>query len=77
MFLFVCKLFTKHTAMWDHPLTQTHLQTIQGFWNMKRNPSNQIRIVSPQTKLLACGEHGNGALANVDDIISEVRDALT
>ena len=58
-----------NTAMWQHPLTKTQLETIRGFWNTKRDNRNRIHIVEPQEKKLACGEIGNGALASVDTII--------
>jgi len=78
-----------NTAMWEHPLTQQQLTTIQRFWkhpdnnkNNNTNPSsttstqNGVVIVAPQVKTLACGELGNGALASVDDILQAVKDAL-
>ena len=77
-----------NTAMWEHPLTQNQLSTVQGFWNTTRNSSrqlnnnenistrntNSIRIIAPQVKSLACGEIGNGALASVDEILRVVSD---
>ena len=65
-----------NTAMWEHPLTKTHLETIQGFWNTSRDPNNCIRVVHPQIKRLACGELGNGALASVNDILQQVKQVL-
>lgn len=65
-----------NTAMWDHPLTQTHLRAICGFWNSARDPRNGIRIVSPICKMLACKEIGNGALAILGDIIFAIEEAL-
>jgi phosphopantothenoylcysteine decarboxylase len=65
-----------NTAMWQHPLTQPQLRTIQGFWNTAKNPQNGIAIIEPQEKKLACGEIGNGALASVDDILSAVDSIL-
>jgi phosphopantothenoylcysteine synthetase/decarboxylase len=75
-----------NTAMWDHPLTQSQLQTVKGFWNAQR-PYATLRkgienydqsldgvcIIAPQIKTLACGELGNGALASVDEILSVVK----
>lgn len=59
-----------NTAMWQHPLTQTQLATIQSFWNTKRSgDQNEIHVVEPQVKTLACGEVGTGGLASVDDIL--------
>jgi phosphopantothenoylcysteine synthetase/decarboxylase len=78
-----------NTAMWEHPLTQTQLSTIQGFCNTNHHVSrqlndnhdntnvcdtNSVRIIAPQVKTLACGEIGNGALASVDEILRVVSD---
>ena len=78
-----------NTAMWEHPLTQSQLLTMQGFWNSDRgngrqlkgedenknsHDENLIRIISPQVKTLACGEIGNGALASVDEILHSLSD---
>jgi phosphopantothenoylcysteine synthetase/decarboxylase len=65
-----------NTAMWQHPLTQPQLRTIQGFWNTTKNPRNGIAIIEPQEKELACGEIGNGALASVGNICRAVKSIL-
>lgn len=68
-----------NTAMWEHPLTQQQLNTIQGFWNCCRTTTllkNCIRVVAPQVKTLACGEVGDGALASVDTIVGIVKEYL-
>jgi phosphopantothenoylcysteine decarboxylase len=70
-----------NTAMWDHPLTASHLSTFQGFWRQRQTKvptttvtqPNQIIVVEPQEKTLACGEVGTGALANVSDILEAVK----
>ncbi|KAG7362102.1 phosphopantothenoylcysteine decarboxylase [Nitzschia inconspicua] len=71
-----------NTAMWNHPLTKSQLQTIQGFWNASRPVSspnvdpnsteNGIQIIAPEVKVLACGETGDGALASVTEIVRVV-----
>jgi phosphopantothenoylcysteine decarboxylase len=65
-----------NTAMWEHPLTQAHLNTVQGFWNILRDSNNGVQVVAPQVKTLACGEVGNGALASVEDIAMQVEQTL-
>jgi phosphopantothenoylcysteine decarboxylase len=76
-----------NTAMWQHPITATQLQTVQSFWNTdaaaivnanKDNSSTRsgVVVVQPQVKTLACGELGNGALAPVNDIIDAVQSTL-
>lgn len=55
-----------NTAMWNHPCTLDHVnQLIQ--WNYK--------IVMPMKKVLACGEEGIGALASIDTIVHEIKEA--
>jgi phosphopantothenoylcysteine decarboxylase len=82
-----------NTAMWQHPLTEQQLTTIQGFWNCHRKDnaiiqrgadeldtiisSSGVKIVSPQVKTLACGEVGNGALAPVEDILRAIEEVVT
>ena len=61
-----------NTAMWEHPLTQQQLLTIQNFASTK----GAVTVVAPQVKTLACGEIGDGALASVDDIIDAVEIVL-
>ena len=39
--------------------------------------SSTITIIKPQSKLLACGDIGNGALASVDTIIQSVRNVIS
>ena len=65
-----------NTAMWQHPLTKTQLETIRGFWNLQRESPNGIQIVEPQSKKLACGEIGNGALASVDVMMDAIQSSL-
>jgi phosphopantothenoylcysteine decarboxylase len=57
-----------NTAMWQHPLTQEQLQKIKSF-----SESDVVRIVPPMVKTLACGEVGQGALAEVTKIVTEVQ----
>ncbi len=53
--------------MWDHPITQVHLNTLISWgWS----------VISPVSKLLACKDTGNGALADVDVIVGTVRDSV-
>lgn len=79
-----------NTAMWDHPLTQSQMQTIKGFWKISRpSPAAEddgigsktktksgVQILAPQVKVLACGETGDGALAPVEAILSGVECAI-
>jgi phosphopantothenoylcysteine decarboxylase len=72
-----------NTGMWYHPLTKMQLETIKKFSGFDpaigSNESKEERgviIVEPAVKILACGETGAGALAELDDIIRAVRKCL-
>ncbi|MCI2184033.1 MAG: bifunctional phosphopantothenoylcysteine decarboxylase/phosphopantothenate--cysteine ligase CoaBC [Olsenella sp.] len=54
--------------MWRNPATQVNVATLQ---------SRGIRFVMPQTGLLACGDVGEGKLADVNDIVAAALDALS
>jgi phosphopantothenoylcysteine decarboxylase len=70
-----------NTAMWEHPLTAQQLSLVESFGRhgsssyMGRN-ENLVRTIAPQTKMLACGEMGIGAMADVRCIVNTVRDLL-
>ncbi|GAB5588288.1 hypothetical protein Unana1_03188 [Umbelopsis nana] len=53
-----------NTNMWMHPFTAKHLETLETLLSYK--------IISPISKLLACGDLGVGAMAEVETIVEEV-----
>lgn len=65
-----------NTGMWQHPLTQSHLQAVKSFWNNSKG-DNQIMIIEPKAEsTLACGEIGTGAMADLQHIVKGVRELL-
>ena len=58
-----------NTMMWDHPLTGRHIRAVTG------SPPDGLgfRIIAPVEKLLACGDLGMGAMAEVATILDFVR----
>lgn len=52
-----------NTSMWHHPLTSTQLQTIHNFG---------IKLISPISKKLACGDVGIGAMEEPHAIVSHI-----
>jgi phosphopantothenoylcysteine decarboxylase len=80
-----------NTFMWDHPLTRRHLRALAADAGAAHVPghlddaatlaqinsrSKTFRIVAPRTKTLACGDTGVGAMADVPDLVSAVRELL-
>ena len=53
-----------NTKMMSHPAYQNHIKTVQS-WG--------IEIVPPQEKQLFCGDYGDGAMANIEDIVSRMK----
>ena len=75
-----------NTLMWEHPLTRRHLQQLAldtgsplperldldstVDWINANCP--KLRVVPPQSKRLACGDVGMGALAALEELVSAV-----
>ena len=56
-----------NTKMFENPLTQQNLERLQRFgW----------KIIQPREAVLACGDQGTGALAEVDTIIDTVKELI-
>ena len=79
-----------NTLMWDSPVTKRHLRQLLedrgdghhgDHWTLDDAPSVFARhapglvLLPPQSKRLACGDMGQGAMAEVGVIIEAVRSA--
>ena len=56
-----------NTAMYENPITQRNIKMLTDFG---------FQFIEPREALLACGDLGKGALAETEDILSQVRKAL-
>jgi phosphopantothenoylcysteine decarboxylase len=76
-----------NTLMWEHPLTRRHLLQIAADAAVEAAPSHvdldglvswlndhcsTLRILAPQSKRLACGDVGVGAMVELEDILAAV-----
>jgi phosphopantothenoylcysteine decarboxylase len=76
-----------NTFMWDHPLTRRHLRQLIEDHGSRPAPANEgleqlvtwlndhcphLHMVAPQSKRLACGDIGQGAMAEVADLVATV-----
>lgn len=52
-----------NTKMYEHPFTKEHLDKIGGLG---------VKVIAPQVKTMMCNERGNGAMADISDIIDAV-----
>ena len=56
-----------NTFMWEHPSTRQNIDTLKE-WDYIEIP--------PVKKMLASGDIGYGAMADIDHIVSQVQNAL-
>jgi phosphopantothenoylcysteine decarboxylase len=56
-----------NTVMWESPFSKQHLDVITKMYD--------CQVVPPQSKMLACGEAGEGAMAQIDDLYTATRDS--
>src|SRR5262249_25171712 len=80
-----------NTLMWEHPLTTRHLRQLASDAGVSVADSlalddlvstinvrcARLRIVPPQSKTLACGDVGVGALAEIDEVVAAVNELAT
>lgn len=50
--------------MWEHPVTEDHLQKLEEW---------AIWVVEPAYKKMFCGDVGQGAMAHIDHIITDIK----
>ncbi|KAL1994251.1 hypothetical protein VTN49DRAFT_2920 [Thermomyces lanuginosus] len=66
-----------NTAMWRHPVTALHLQTLRDEWGRSAPGKNPwITILDPISKELACGDVGDGAMMDWRDIVKAIEKYL-
>ena len=56
-----------NTKMYDHPATQANLKTLETYG---------YQLIAPKESLLACGDHGRGALADLTIILERIKETL-
>lgn len=54
-----------NTRMWENPLLQENLKTIRKFYK-------NCLLIEPRKSLLACGEEGMGAMAEISELFAAV-----
>lgn len=57
-----------NTYMWRSPMTRIQLDR----FNVMTNIGFALKVIDPVVKTLACGDHGIGAMADVDTIVKAI-----
>lgn len=63
-----------NTYMWEHPLTDIHLRMVRDFARPKHERATRgtVSIVDPVSKILACGDEGKGAMADIESVMDAI-----
>ncbi|PHH76172.1 hypothetical protein CDD82_4112 [Ophiocordyceps australis] len=56
-----------NTAMWSHPITASHIRVLEEDWGGR---DGWIEVLRPIPKMLACGDSGNGAMVEWEEIVA-------
>ena len=66
-----------NTAMWNHPVTSQHLRVVEDDWGLHgRGQDGYFEVLRPVEKTLACGDVGEGAMMDWNDIVRFVEGRL-
>ena len=64
-----------NTAMWKHPVTTRQIKILED-WDVSKSPHGWINLLRPIEKKLACGDVGDGAMAEWTTIVSVIEEQL-
>lgn len=65
-----------NTAMWRHPITKSQLHTLEEGWGVGGDANGWIEVLRPVEKTLACGDIGDGAMREWDEIVAVIAERL-
>lgn len=64
-----------NTAMWKHPVTTRQIKILED-WDVSNSAHGWIKLLRPIEKKLACGDVGDGAMAEWSTIVSVIEEQL-
>jgi len=69
-----------NTAMWRHPVTKKQIKVLEEEWGISEEKSNSndgwFEVLRPQEKELACGDVGDGAMKDWEEIVQVIEQRL-
>ena len=60
--------------MWRHPITQKQIKTLEQDWGVAND--GWVEVMRPIEKTLACGDVGEGAMVNFEQIVAVIDERL-
>lgn len=61
-----------NTAMWKHPITKKQINILENEWSIDRGQDGWVEVLRPIEKTLACGDTGDGAMQDWNNIVSVI-----
>ena len=62
-----------NTAMWRHPITRKQIRILEEEWGVDATSNGWIEVMRPIEKTLACGDTGDGAMQDWNEIVSVIK----
>ena len=62
--------------MWNHPITKKQIKILEQDWGVLGSPEGWVEVLRPIEKTLACGDTGDGAMHEWQDIVSVIEARL-
>jgi len=64
--------------MWRHPITRRQIKTLEEDWGADTEDGNGwITVLRPMEKELACGDVGDGAMMDWNEIVTIIQEHIT
>lgn len=66
-----------NTAMWRHPITKKQIRTLEEEWGVDGSQHGWVEVLRPIQKTLACGDTGDGAMREWNEVVSVIEARLS
>ena len=72
------RIMAMNTAMWRHPITKKQIRVLEEEWGVKGSAeaTGWFEVLRPVEKELACGDVGDGAVREWNEIVNVVEERL-
>jgi len=65
-----------NTAMWRHPITKKQIKILEEEWGVDGTQDGWVEVLRPIQKTLACGDTGDGAMREWNEVVSVIEARL-
>ncbi|KAI9780822.1 MAG: hypothetical protein M1835_004420 [Candelina submexicana] len=65
-----------NTAMWRHPITKRQIKVLEEDWGVQGDLLGWFEVLKPIEKELACGDVGDGAMQDWNELVAVIKRRL-